>query len=203
MRRADMWTDLRANTAPLVGALIASTEESWRNVGIETAEYITDFLDGRDAKSGATKLGIPTSVEGKIKDPLADKALTNGIAGGLTMRYIRRGQMHEAVTTGVNMLALAVRDRRQEKHRNRALEANVDPAAISINRAKTALQGISLTALEIPQIARSSRLRWLALGAFTTSTIMGIYGEKKFGASVEQQIKSKHAAQCPDEIESL
>lgn len=199
INRAHMLTKFRHESAPALGAYIAISDESHVTSAIHTAEVVTDWLDGYYARAGANILGIETTEKGKIDDPKADKRLVGSVLLGLTVRYARRGDWRSAAVCGANSAVDTWRNKRMDNSRAAALKNGVSPAAITINKAKMAIQA-SAELLLTSKAARGPKAKTLGLVALTVGTTIGVAGQLKFHRNVMQQQRA-NALACPDKIE--
>lgn len=202
MRRADMWTRVRKETSPILGAVIAGTDASWITTVAFIGEVATDTLDGLDARAGAKLLGIETTVKGALADPEADKILVNCTELGLGARFLRSGDYKSFGVLAVNYVVSQRRDNNMAVDRSLAALYGYDPKAILPNKIKT---GFQLTGLGILVSPKSEDLRWrhLGLGIITAGTVLGIVGQRMYRHRVRNYAAAKHeesALACPDEI---
>lgn len=179
IRRADRLTHLRATLSPYLGEAVALTDEHWATSGANALMLYSDWADGHKARKGSDMLGIPTTTEGAIKDPKADKIFINSMLGGLASRYVRQGDFLSAGIVGINFVATIIRDRNIAADRTFALSHDLDPKAIPINKLKMDFQAIGIQVLTTPY-AKQAKVRRAALGVLTLGTCVGIYGQRTF-----------------------
>lgn len=191
--RAHALTEFRRQSAPPVEAMAAGNGNVLAAVATG-AVMTTDAFDGRYARQGAELLGIPTSPEGALEDPRADKAVVDGIMRGLLARYIRQRNYLSALVMGANLAASHWRDGNMAKDRALVEEHGVDSEmlkAISTNKTKAAGQMVAgLAAIG----SDNARVRRGALGAFSAATFTGIIGERQYRNRIHKLIKSKQRA---------
>lgn len=188
IKRAHDLTHLRSDISPYVETVIASTDEDLAVTALVAGIMATDGGDGYYARKGAALLGIPTSAEGAVEDPEADKRLVNAIMRGLIARWCRQGDFRSAAIMSVNLAASHWRDERMAKNRALVTESGLDSGmlkAIPTNKFKTALQ------MESVLVAMSSqgRTRRKALQAFTAGTFTGMVGERQYRRNVHKLLK--------------
>ncbi len=204
MARANALTDFRIESAPVLGAIIAATNESWITTAAFGVEAYTDWQDGNDARKGAKILGIVTTIAGAIKDQKADKDLVNNVLLGLTARFIRQDDYTSSAILGANYAVLRWRDKKMAEDRQLALEHGIDPKAILINKVKTDFLLGGEAILSSPP-AKNRLYRTIGLGVLTAGTALGVAGERIFNRRVRRQLllnQLKQAAACPDVIPS-
>jgi len=191
IRRAHAYTEFRRCSAPIVGAIVAATDENWLVTIAVAADMATDGLDGRDARKGAKILGIPTSPEGAVEDPKADKALADNLMRGLVSRYLRQKDFGSAAIMGINLGVSHWRDGKMAENRRLIEETGVNSdalKAIPINKLKTATQmAASLAALQ----SSDKRTRRAAVWAFTAGTLIGVIGERQYHTRVQKLIANR------------
>lgn len=202
MARADRLTAFRARSAPILGALLAVTDEGWVTTAAIAGEGYTDWQDGHDARAGAELLGIETTVEGALEDPAADKKLVNSLCLGLAVRFFRQGDYGGTAVLAANYAVTQWRDRRMAEDRLAAQASGVSPKAIVINKAKTAFQLVGEGMLASP-LAKKRFYRSVGLGVFSTGTALGVAGQQIFRNRVRNHIRAartQNAASCPDKV---
>jgi phosphatidylglycerophosphate synthase len=202
MRRADDLTAFRQDTSPIIGLALAVTDSEYLTTAAILGEVYTDYKDGSEARKGAAILGVETSIEGAIEDPKADKTLANSLMLGLIVRFIRHKNIPDAAVVAANYIASKNRDRNMQENRDLALEHNLDPKALPINKVKFLAQMVGNLLLSSP-FSRNKRVKQIGLTALTGGTIIGIVGERIFRNKVHKAIQKnelKWALECPDTL---
>ncbi len=189
INRAHALTEFRRRSAQPIGSIAAGDGNVVAAVATG-AVMATDGFDGKYAREGAELLDIPTSPEGAIADPEADKALIDGIMRGLLARFIRQRDYFSAAIMGVNLAASHWRDGNMAEHRALVEEHGIAPRmlkAIPTNKVKAAGQmAASLAAIS----SDNKQMRRSALWVFSAATFTGIIGERQYRRRVRKLIKN-------------
>jgi phosphatidylglycerophosphate synthase len=196
MNLADALTEFRSKTAPILGVVIAATNENTTLTALTAGSMATDYFDGMAARKGAELARTKTRPEGAVEDPGADKDLVNALAVGLVGRYVRQKRFVSAAVLGLNHLVTQPRDKRMDANRAAIVDHDLDKdklKAIKINKLKTAGQFGSLLVLMSPAAEQKS-VRAKAVAAYSVSTILGLIGEQNVRIDVQRAIAQKKAA---------
>lgn len=189
VKRAHDLTHFRSDISPYIETVIASTDEDLAVTAFVAGVMATDGGDGYYARKGSALLGIPTSAEGAVEDPEADKRLVNAIMRGLIARWCRQGDFGAAAIMGANLAVSHWRDERMADNRALVTEVGLDSdmlKAISTNKLKTALQ---MESILVAMSSGEGRTRRKALQVFTAGTFTGVVGERQYRRNVQKLLK--------------
>lgn len=213
----DLMTDVRHDFAPALGVAIAfiSTVESdpeyekERSLmetisGNQSSMLVTLSAIGMSATDAEGKLfreateldGKPSTIEGGERDHKADKELLYYMLGGLAIRRIEQ----EDYTSAAIMLAALginiIRDNEQQKVREEAIEAGVDPKAIRINKVKTLIQ-LSAAVFATTKIAETGIARHITHAGLAIGAGFSLVGHLIFRNHIHSEIEKRKLIEEP------
>jgi phosphatidylglycerophosphate synthase len=176
---ANNLSDLRSTSSFVIGPMLLMQGPNWPLAITTACVAATDRIDGDLARYAANILGESTTVEGSKKDHIADRKLTFGLLGFTAVKDFIDGHKASALTVASIISVSAWREIQMAKIRVNAEAEGKRTDAIMVNKLKATGLMASL-AFGISPLVENKRGRNIRNVGFAASTILGIYGMKKF-----------------------
>lgn len=204
---ADALCEARCDAALPIATYILSHPDypSWGFVGILSALYITDKIDGQLAKKRDQLLSTMSTSEQNVimdeqlqtaiknggrKDDLADKKLTHSVFGSLAIREILNGNVAYGTIIGGADIAMFARDKYVGKKRDQAAQEGKKGDARNLGKLKQLLLvASSIVAVSpIDSLQKKESKKWTTGRIVVSAGMIG--GAIMSGISGYDQVKS-------------